>query len=73
MKGKSWIGWRKLSFAILLTALSTIFMFIGLAKFDQWAEFQKWIYLSYSATNVGEYLGKRFVLKDEIKIKKEDK
>lgn len=68
MRIAKFIGWRKLGFAITLTVISTIALFFIAedANFDQWADFQKWIYGSYAATNVGEYFGKRFGLDKKI-------
>tara|TARA_R100000951_G_scaffold105965_1_gene100105 strand:+ start:49 stop:279 length:231 start_codon:yes stop_codon:yes gene_type:complete len=69
------IGWRKLLFAIILTILASIFVYIKEVKFNDWANFMIWIYGSYATTNIGEYFGKRFELKNKIetvKTKKEN-
>tara|TARA_R110000751_G_scaffold102728_4_gene197762 strand:- start:254 stop:478 length:225 start_codon:yes stop_codon:yes gene_type:complete len=57
---KIFIGWRKLLFAIILTALASIFAYIKNVEFNDWASFMIWIYGSYASTNVGEHFGKSF-------------
>jgi len=53
-------GIRKLGYALILTTISVIAMFTGYTDFDTFAEFNKWLYVAYAGTNVGEYFGKRF-------------
>lgn len=65
MKPNKLIGWRKLIFAVVLTILASLFAYIKDVKFNDWANFMIWIYGSYATTNVGEYFGKRFGLKNE--------
>jgi len=52
----SFIGGRKMFFAILLFISSTIFLLIGQAEFRDWSDFVMWIFGIYAVGNTGEHL-----------------
>ena len=54
----NFIGGRKLTFAVILTILATIFVWFSKASAEEWIGFMKWIYGTYALGNVGEYFGK---------------
>ena len=52
----SFIGGRKMFFAILLFITATIFLLIGQAEFSDWSDFVMWIFGIYAVGNTGEHL-----------------
>mgnify|MGYP001216336140 FL=1 len=52
----SFLGGRKMFFAILLFICATVFLFIGQADFANWSEFVMWIFGIYAVGNAGEHL-----------------
>jgi len=55
----SFLGGRKMFFAILLFICATVFLFTGQANFDNWSEFVMWIFGIYAVGNAGEHLAHR--------------
>lgn len=69
------LGGRKLFFAVILTILSSVFAYIKEVEFNDWSNFMIWIYGSYATTNVGEYFGKKYGIKqtiESVKIRSEE-
>ena len=52
------LGSKKLLCAGLCFFAATIFVILGKADFQGWAEFTKWIFGIYAAGNVGEHVSK---------------
>jgi len=52
------LGSKKLLCAGLCFLASTLFVVLGKADFQGWAEFTKWIFGIYAAGNVGEHVSK---------------
>lgn len=46
---------KKLLCAGLCFLSATIFVILGKADFQGWAEFIKWVFITYSAGNIGEH------------------
>ncbi len=57
------IGGRKLTFALVLTVLATVFVWFSKLSAEEWMDFMKWIYGTYAIGNVGEYVGKSLAQK----------
>ena len=53
------LGSKKLLCAGLWFYAATIFVILGKAEFQGWAEFTKWIFGIYAAGNVGEHASKK--------------
>ena len=49
---------KKLLCAGVCFISATIFVILGKADFQGWAEFIKWVFITYSAGNVGEHVSK---------------
>ena len=49
---------RKLVCAFVCFLAATVFVILGKADFQGWAEFTKWIFGIYAAGNVGEHASK---------------
>lgn len=56
----TFIGGRKLAFALVLCLISTVFVFANNMTSAEWLEFQKWIFGIYAGGNVGEYVAGAF-------------
>jgi|TARA_R110001592_G_scaffold251500_1_gene514148 hypothetical protein len=52
-------GGRKMFFAILLTIIATIFLFIDKSDFAGWSNFMIWIFGSYAIGNGIEHIAER--------------
>jgi|TARA_R110000803_G_scaffold62773_1_gene123162 hypothetical protein len=52
------IGGRKLTFALVLTVLATIFVWYSKSTAAEWSNFMIWTFGTYALGNVGEYFGK---------------
>lgn len=59
-------GFRKLGFALFLTIIGTFALFFNYATFGEFSGFALGIYGTFGVTNVGEYFGKRHVVKKNI-------
>ena len=49
-------GGRKMFFAILLTIIATIFLFVDKSDFNGWSNFMIWIFGSYAKGNGIEHI-----------------
>lgn len=54
------IGGRKMLLAIVLFAIATICLFVGIADFPSWGEFCKWLFGIFAIGNFGEHIGQQF-------------
>ena len=52
-------GGRKLSFALLIVLILTVFVFTNKANVGEWSELILWIFGIYSGGNVGEWIAKK--------------
>jgi len=52
---------RKLVCAFVCFLAATVFVILGKADFQGWAEFTKWIFGIYAAGNVGEHVSNNVV------------
>ena len=50
------VGGRKMFFAIILTLIATIFLFINKSDFSGWSNFMIWIFGSYAIGNGIEHI-----------------
>jgi|TARA_R110000787_G_scaffold208397_1_gene318321 hypothetical protein len=50
------LGGRKMFFAILLTIIATIFLFVNKSDFAGWSNFMIWIFGSYAIGNGIEHI-----------------
>lgn len=55
----SFLGGRKIFFALILTGLSTWFVLVEKSDINAWVNFQIWVYGTYSIANVGEHFTNR--------------
>ena len=55
----SFLGGRKMFFAILLFICATVFLFTGQADFSNWSDFVMWIFGIYAVGNGAEHLAHR--------------
>ena len=53
------IGGRKMFFAIILTIIATIFLFVDKSDFGGWSNFMIWIFGSYAVGNGIEHLSNK--------------
>lgn len=54
------LGGRKLSFALIVTVIASVFVWFGKCTAADWVDFIKWVFGIYAGGNVGEYFGKAF-------------
>lgn len=45
---------KKFVLSILVFTISTAFVFLGKASFDQWKSMMEWVLVTYLGANVGE-------------------
>ena len=55
----TFLGGRKLSFALIIIIILTAFVFTNKATASEWTEAIIWIFGIYSGGNVGEWLSKK--------------
>jgi len=55
----SFLGGRKMFFAILLFICATFFLFTGQADFSNWSDFVMWIFGIYAVGNGAEHIANR--------------
>jgi|TARA_R100000900_G_scaffold100080_3_gene77368 hypothetical protein len=55
----SFLGGRKMFFAILLFICATVFLFTGQADFSNWSDFVMWIFGIYAVGNGAEHIANR--------------
>ena len=52
----NFIGGRKLTFALILTILATVFVWFSKAQSQQWFEFMQWVFGIYASGNATEHI-----------------
>ena len=54
----NFIGGRKLTFALILTILATVFVWFNKASSEQWIGFMQWVFGIYASGNATEHIAK---------------
>lgn len=57
---------RKLLCAGVCFASASIALAVGLADFQGWSDFIKWVFGIYAAGNVGEHVSKKNITKTDV-------
>ena len=63
---------RKLLCAGICFGTATVMLTVGLADFQGWADFVKWVFGIYAAGNVGEHISEKKTVVDVVGVAVEE-